>query len=130
MFVDVPLEVHLVAALIVGRGIDVIEGHPDRTRDFEPGLRVEIGVGSPDVDGGPMQSEKRNPVGVIDSSRDGAGYGEVPVTIAFVPAEDASHDHVPDAPGRLGEIAGELFPKGPVNAAPAEVRSVPMGNGT
>src|SRR6266536_1238256 len=112
MFVDVPLEVKFAAAPIARCRIDVIEGHPDRTRDLEPGLWVEIRVGSPDVDGRPVQTEKRNPIRVIDSSRDSASYGEVPVTIALVPAKEASHRHVPDARGRLGKTAGERVSQG------------------
>src|SRR6266487_6626091 len=105
MFIDIPLEVELVPGLVIRRRIDVVERDAERTRDLEPRLGVEVGVGSPDVDGRPVQTEKRNPIGVIDSSRDGAGYDHVPVTIALLPTQQGRHRGVPDTPGGLGETA-------------------------
>ncbi len=51
MLIDIPLEMELIPGLVIRRGVDVVERDAERTRDLEPRLGVEVGIGSPDVDG-------------------------------------------------------------------------------
>lgn len=76
---------------------------PTAPRYLEARLRIEVGVGAFNVQGRPVQAEERNHVGVVNTGREGAGCDQVPVTIAFLPAQQSRHHGVSNAPNGLSK---------------------------
>ncbi len=105
MLIDIPFEVELIPSLVIRRRVDVVERHTERTRYLEARLRVEVGVGAPDVQGRPVQAEERSRAGAVDPGRDGAGCDQVPVIIALLPAQQSRHHAIPNTPNRLSKTA-------------------------
>jgi hypothetical protein len=104
MLVEGPLDMELVAALIVRRGIAQIEGHADRARNFGSCLPTEESISPLDIDARPVEAHYGKTVGGIMSGRGEPGQCYNPMMLAGFPAETRAVGAISDGDYRIRPI--------------------------
>lgn len=111
MLIERRLDMKLVTALIVCRGIHQIKCHADRARNFGSGLRTEEGISPLDIEARPVETHYGKTVGSIVSGRGETRESHIPMMLARFPAETCVIGAISDGDSRIRPVELAIEPQ-------------------
>lgn len=110
MLVERRLDMKLVAALVVRRGIAQIKCHASRGRDFGACLGTEKSISPFDIDARPVEAHYGETVRGVVSGRGETRQRDVPMMLACFPAETHAIGAISDGDCRIRPVELAIEP--------------------